>query len=77
MEGTTEVQGRMKETRSPRGAARRSNRPHPHPFEVRCKAVQLCLEETFPVERLAREMGVSFSALDVLTVFKRLRNGTG
>ena len=79
MEGISEVQGKRKETRPPRGATRRSNRPHPHsyPFEVRREAVQLCLEESFPVEQVAHEMGVGFSTLDVLTVFKRLRNGTG
>ena len=60
MEGISEVQGKRKKTRPPRGAARRSIRPHAHshPFEVRRKAVQLCLEESFPVERVAREMGV-------------------
>ena len=65
MEGTSEVQGKRKRTRPPRGAARRANRPHPHsyPFEVRHKAVQLCLEESFPVEQVAREMGVGFSTL--------------
>ena len=65
MEGTNEVQGERKRARPPRGAARRSIRPHPHshPFEVRRKAVQLCLEEGFPVERVAREMGVGLSTL--------------
>jgi transposase InsO family protein len=36
---------------------------HSHPFEVRRKAVQLCLEESFPVEQVAREMGVGRSTL--------------
>ncbi len=65
MEGIDEVQGKRKKTRPPRGAARRSNCPHTysHPFEVRRKAVQLCLEESFPVERVAREMGVGRSTL--------------
>jgi transposase-like protein len=65
MEGTSEVQGKRKRTRPPRGAARRTKRPQPHlhPFEVRRKAVQLCLEESFPVERVAREMGVGRSTL--------------
>ena len=65
MEGTNEVQGKRKKTRPPRGAARRTVRPqaHSHPFEVRRKAVQLCLEEGFPTERVAREMGVGLSTL--------------
>ena len=65
MEGISEVQGKRKGTRPPRGAARRSIRPHPHshPFEVRRKAVQLCLEESFPVQRVALEMGVGRSTL--------------
>ena len=65
MEGIDKVQGKRKKTRPPRGAARRSNCPHTysHPFEVRRKAVQLCLEESFPVERVAREMGVGRSTL--------------
>jgi transposase-like protein len=65
MEGISEVQGKRKKTRPPREAARRSIRPHvySHPFEVRRKAVQLCLEESFPVERVAREMGVGLSTL--------------
>jgi len=65
MEGTNEVQRKRKKTRPPRGAARRTIRPHvySHSFEVRRKAVQLCLEESFPVERVAREMGVGRSTL--------------
>src|SRR5208337_4956695 len=65
MEGISEVQGKRKETRPPRGAARRTICPHPHshPFEVRRKAVQLCLEESFLVQRVAREMGVGRSTL--------------
>ena len=65
MEGTNEVQGNRKRTRPPRGAARRVRGPHPHfhPFEVRRKAVQLCLEESFPLQRVAREMGVGLSTL--------------
>ena len=65
MEGTNEVQRKRKKTRPPRGAARRTISPHvySHPFEVRRKAVQLCLEESFPVERVAREMGVGRSTL--------------
>jgi len=65
MEGTSEVQGKRKETRPPRGAARRTVCPHAHshPFELRRKAVQLCLEEGFPVQQVAREMGVGLSTL--------------
>src|SRR5215469_12095002 len=65
MEGIKEVQGKRKRTRPPRGAARRARGPHAHahPFEVRRKAVQLCLEESFPLQRVAREMGVGLSTL--------------
>ena len=65
MEGISEVRGKRKKTRPPRGAAQRSICPHvhSHPFEVRRKAVQLCLEESFPVERVAHEMGVGLSTL--------------
>ena len=65
MEGISQVEGKRKRTRSPRGAGRRSIRPHAHshPFEIRRKAVQLCLEEGFPVEQVAREMGVGRSTL--------------
>jgi transposase InsO family protein len=66
MEGAKEVRGKRKRTRPRRGAARRSSSPpaHCHSFEVRRKAVQLCLEESFPVEQVAREMGVGRSTLD-------------
>ena len=66
MEGAKEVERKSKRTRPPRGAARRPDRPHAHAhwLEVRRKAVQLCLEEGFPVERVAREMGVGRSTLD-------------
>jgi len=65
MEGINEVQGKRRRTRPPRGAARRTIRPHAHahPFEVRRKAVQLCLEESFPVQQVAHEMGVGQSTL--------------
>jgi DNA invertase Pin-like site-specific DNA recombinase len=67
MESTSEVNRERKGTRPPRprGAARRPKRlpGHPHPFEVRRKAVQLCLEEGFPVPQVAREMGVGRSTL--------------
>ena len=65
MEGPKEVEKSNRRTRPPRGAAWRTIRPHAysHPFEVRRKAVQLCLEEGFPAERVAREMGVGLSTL--------------
>src|SRR5574342_819331 len=65
MEGNREVQGKRKRTRALRRAARRGVRPHAysHPFELRRKAVQLCLEEGFPVKQVARELGVGFSTL--------------
>src|SRR5215471_6934919 len=65
MEGTKEVRRKRKSTRPPRGAARRKSGPHVrvHSFEVRRKAVQLCLEEKFPVRQVAREMGVGLSTL--------------
>ena len=65
MEGISEVQGKGKRTRPPRGAARRSihSHPHSHPFEVRRKAVQLYLEEGFSPELIARQMGVGRSTL--------------
>ena len=65
MEGTSEVKEKRKGTRPPRGAARRPKRlrGHSHPFEVRRKAVQLCLEEGFLVPQVAREMGVGRSTL--------------
>ena len=63
MEGRNGVQGKSKRTRPPRGAARRPTGPHAHAhsLEVRRKAVQLCLEEGFPVNQVAREMGVGRS----------------
>ena len=65
MEGTKEVQRKRKSPRPSRGAARRKSGPraHSHPYEVRRKAVQLCLEEGFPVRQEAREMGVGLSTL--------------
>src|SRR5690348_18461569 len=66
MEGHKEVEKSKRRTRPPRGAARRSSGPHTHShsWEVRRKAVQLCLEESFPVKQVAREMGVGRSTLD-------------
>ena len=61
MEGIDRVQGKRKKTRPPRGAAQRwiPSHPHSHPFEVRRKAVRLHLEEGFPPELIARQMGVA------------------
>ncbi len=65
MESTSEGKRERKETRRPGGMGRRIPRlpGHAHPFEVRRKAVQLCLEESFPVPQVAREMGVGRSTL--------------
>ncbi len=65
MEEHGEVQGKRKRTRTLRGAARRVVRPHAysHPYELRRKAVQLCLEKGFPVKQVAHELGVDFSTL--------------
>ena len=66
MEGIKKGSRKRKRTRPPRGAARRSSGAHAHchSLEVRRKAVQLCLEESFPVKQVAREMGVGRSTLD-------------
>src|SRR5512147_2875059 len=63
MAGNGKVQGQKKRTH--RKAKRRGGQSHahPYPFEVRRKAVQLCLEEGFPVEQVARELGVGFSTI--------------
>ena len=65
MERTGEGKRERKGTRRPGGVGRRTKRlpGHSHPFEVRRKAVQLCLEEGFPVPQVAREMGVGRSTL--------------
>src|SRR3974377_1428554 len=65
MEGHGKVQGKRKRTRALRRAARRARRPpgHSPPGELRRKAVQLCLEEGFPVKQVARDLGVGFSTL--------------
>ncbi len=65
MDGISEVEGKRKKARPPRGAARRSihSHPHSHPFEVRHKAAQLYLEEGFSPELIARQMGVGKSTL--------------
>jgi transposase-like protein len=65
MESTGEGKRERKGTRRWGGVGRRARRlpSNSHPFEVRCKAVQLCLEERFPVPQVAREMGVGRSTL--------------
>ncbi len=65
MERIGKAGGKRKQSRGPRKATRRAGgaHPHVHPFEVRRKAVQLCLEEGFPVDQGARELGVGFSTL--------------
>ena len=65
MESTGEGKRERKGTRRLGGVGRRARRlpGHSHPFEVRRKAVQLCLEEGFPVPQVAREMGVGRSTL--------------
>jgi transposase InsO family protein len=59
---------RQKEPQPPRGLARRIGK---HPFEVRLKAVKLRLEEGFPAELIAHELGVGQSTLSAWT--KRYR----
>src|SRR5512143_2968417 len=63
MAGNGKVQGQKKRTH--RKAKRRAGQSHahPYPFELRRKAVQLCLEEGFPVEQVARELGVGVSSI--------------
>jgi len=61
MDGNSEVQGKRKGLRRKRG--RRAPHPHVHPVELRRKAVQLCVEEGFPVEQVARDLRVGLSTL--------------
>ncbi len=83
MDGISEVEGKRKKTRPPRGAARRSihSHVHSHPFEVRRKAVQLYLEEGFPPgNRRATEIGRSNVQLSIpveITRDHRSRAGAG
>jgi transposase len=65
MEEHGEVHGKRKRSLGLRRAGRRAVRPHAysHPFELRRKAVQLCLEEGFPVAQVARDLGIGFSTL--------------
>jgi transposase InsO family protein len=63
MDENGKVQGKKKRTQGK--AKRRAGQSHGHcyPFELRRRAVQLCLEEGFPVEQVARELGVGFSTI--------------
>ncbi len=61
MEETQSVGKRQEESQPPRGLARRRGRKHP--FELRLKAVKLRLEEGFPPELIARELGIGTSTL--------------
>ncbi len=66
MEGTGEVSGKKRKQPRCTGKRRRQSpreRPHAHPYELRRKAVQLCLEEGFPVAQVARELGFGLSTL--------------
>jgi transposase len=63
MEGTKEVQRKRKKTRPPRGVAKRTNCRTLIPTRLRSGVRRLGLEESFPVERMAREMGVGRSTL--------------
>ena len=55
-------EGQTRETRPPRGAARRRSL-HNHSFEVRHRAVQLYLEEGFTLQQVARELHIGQSTL--------------
>ena len=65
MDGNGEVQGKRKRARATGKRRRRSRGPHvhAHPVELRRKAVQLCGEEGFPVEQVARDLGIGLSTL--------------
>jgi transposase InsO family protein len=61
MDRTYGSEEQERETQPPRGLARR--RVWAHPFELRLKAVKLRLEEGFPLELVARELGVGYSTI--------------
>src|SRR5512145_1926200 len=65
MDGNGEVQGKRKRARATGKRRRRSRGPHvhAHPVELRRKAVQLCVEEGFPVEQVARDLRIGLSTL--------------
>src|SRR5512134_3878456 len=61
MDGHSEGSGKKKPSKRKRG--RRASHPHVHPVEPRRKAVQLCGEEGFPVEQVARDLRIGLSTL--------------
>src|SRR5512139_4000311 len=61
MDGHSEGSGKKKPSKRKRG--RRAPHPHVHPVELRRKAVQLCVEEGFPVAQVARDLRVGLSTL--------------
>ena len=64
MEGNGEVQGKRKRHSTGKRRRRsRGQRTQAYPYDLRRKAVRLCLEEGFPVDQVARELGVGFSTL--------------
>jgi transposase InsO family protein len=63
MEEIRKLGKRQKEPQPPRGLARRRR----HPFELRLKAVKLRLEEGFPLELIARELGIGKSTISAWT----------
>jgi len=71
------VQGKKKRTQGK--AKRRAGQSHGHryPFELRRRAVQLCLEEGFPVEQVARELGVGFSTIGAWVRLYRAQGEAG
>jgi ATP-dependent Lon protease len=70
MDENGKVQGKKKRTQGK--AKRRAGQSHGHcyPFELRRRAVQLCLEEGFPIEQVARELGVGFKDKNGINILK-------
>jgi len=66
MEGTSKGKGKRKGTCPPRGVPGRPKRlpGQFHPLEIRRKAVQLCLEEAFPVPQPVRLCSPAVSGLE-------------
>src|SRR5512138_3128953 len=66
MDEPSEVEGKRRKRRASRkqgGRGKARGRPHAYPPGLRRRAVQLCLEEGFPVAQVARDVGVSVSTL--------------
>jgi len=61
MDRDGEGSGKKKPSKRKRG--RRAPHPYVHPVELRRKAVQLCVEEGFPVAQVARDLRVGLSTL--------------